>query len=135
MQNARRPSRFDFAETVKRLPDLLKAHGLALVSRVDHAAAAASVGLALRPTEVFIFGNPAVGTKLMQMSETIGIELPLKILVTQGDDGQCWLSDSDPESFAKRYGLPSEAKAILQGMARGLAIIIDELAKPPSDGG
>jgi uncharacterized protein (DUF302 family) len=125
----RRPSRHDFTETVRRLAEIVQTHGTNLAARVDHAKAAATVGLTLRPTEVFIFGNPAVGTKLMQLSDTIGLDLPLKILVTADEQGTCWLIYADPAALAQRHALPAAASAILHGMAGGLASIVDELAK------
>ncbi len=74
-------------ETAGRLAAALASHGMTLVASVDHAAAAAKVGLDLRPTEVLIFGNPSAGTLLMQAAQTVGIELPLKALVWQDDAG------------------------------------------------
>ena len=73
-----RASRHDPKETMDRLVAAVTARGAAVVARIDHAAAAATVGLALAPTEVLIFGNPRAGTPLMQAAQTIGIDLPLQ---------------------------------------------------------
>ena len=70
-------------ETMKRLETEVKAKGLTVFARIDHAAGAAEVGLSLRPTELLIFGNAKGGTPLMQSVQTIGIDLPLKILIWQ----------------------------------------------------
>ncbi len=76
--------KFPFAkETMDRLATSVAKHGMAVLARIDHAAAAAKAGLSLRPTEVLIFGNPAAGTPLMQAAQTMGIDLPLKALVWQ----------------------------------------------------
>ncbi len=80
-----------------RLEVEIKAKGLTVFARIDHAAGAAQVGLALRPTEVLIFGNARGGTPLMQSSQTAGIDLPLKCLVWQDEAGKTWLSYNDPE--------------------------------------
>jgi uncharacterized protein (DUF302 family) len=68
-------------DTVNRLEAAVKAKGMTVFARIDHAAGAAAAGLALPPTEVLIFGNAKAGTPLMQSVQTIGIDLPLKALV------------------------------------------------------
>ena len=65
-------------DTMNRLEAAVKAKGLTVFARIDHAAGAAEVGLPLRPTELLIFGNAKGGTPLMQSAQTIGVDLPLK---------------------------------------------------------
>ena len=67
------PSAHDFATTLDRLVTALQTKGVTIFARVDHAAGAASVNMALRPTTLIIFGNPAAGTPLMQSAQTAGI--------------------------------------------------------------
>ena len=80
------------------------------------------MGKALRPTEVFIFGNPQGGTPLMACQQTAGIDLPLKALIWQDESGQVWFSYNDPAWIAARHGgadcpvVPDLAKA-LAGLA------------------
>ena len=105
-------SRFDPTETTNRLETELKARGLTIFARVDHAAGAVSVGMALRPTELIIFGNARGGTPLMEAAQTIGIDLPLKVLVWQDGAGDTWLSYNDPGWLAKRHGVGEPAPAI-----------------------
>ena len=107
-------------ETMNRLETEVKAKGLAVFARIDHAAGAAEVGLSLRPTELLIFGNAKGGTPLMQAVQTIGIDLPLKALVWQEASGTTWLSYSDPNWLAKRHGLGPEADATVKAMAAAL---------------
>jgi uncharacterized protein (DUF302 family) len=85
-------SRHSAAETVERLLAALKKRDLAVFARIDHAAAAAAVGMPLRPTEVVLFGNPKGGTVLMEDQQRAGIDLPLKALVWQDAAGKVWLS-------------------------------------------
>ncbi len=92
------------ADTMARLEVAIEAHGMAVVARIDHAKAAADVGLALRPTEVVLFGNPKAGTGLMQVSQTIGIDLPLRALVWQSEQGATQLAFVDPRWLAARHG-------------------------------
>jgi uncharacterized protein (DUF302 family) len=76
-------SSFGLQETLLKLEAAVKARGMTVFARIDHAAGAADVGLALRPTELVIFGNARGGTPLMQSDQTMGIDLPLKALVWQ----------------------------------------------------
>jgi uncharacterized protein (DUF302 family) len=91
--------------TMGRLEDVVKQRGLKVFARIDHAAGAAQIGKALRPTAVLIFGNPQGGTPLMQCAQSMGIDLPLKALVWQDDTGQVWLGYNDPVYLAQRHGV------------------------------
>jgi uncharacterized protein (DUF302 family) len=91
-------------DTMDRLEAAVKAKGLNVFARIDHAAGAAEVGLQLRPTALLIFGNAKGGTPLMQAAQTIGIDLPLIALVWQDAAGKTWLSYNDPDWIAKRHG-------------------------------
>ena len=116
-------SQFDPKKTMDRLAAAVTAHGLAILARIDHAAAAAEAGLDLRPTEVLIFGNPRAGTPLMQAAQTMGIDLPLKALVWQDEGGRVWLSYNDPQWLARRHGATVGTEKLLAAMASGLAAV------------
>ncbi|HUW75510.1 MAG TPA: DUF302 domain-containing protein [Gallionella sp.] len=96
-------SAYDVKTTEMRLIDNLKAKGMTVFTTVDHTAGAAKVGLTLRPTELVIFGNPKVGTPLMQCSQSMGIDLPQKALIMEDAKGQVWYLYNDPEYMAKRH--------------------------------
>src|SRR5215475_4106269 len=115
------PSAHDFVTTLGRLTAVLEAKGLAIFARIDHAAGAASVGLALRPTTLLVFGNPTGGTPLMQAAQTAGIDLPLKALVWQGEDGGVRLSYNDPAWIAERHGIGGAAAQAVAGLSGALA--------------
>jgi len=110
-------------DTMNRLEAEVKAKGMTVFARIDHAAGAAAVGLSLRPTELLIFGNAKGGTPLMQSIQTIGIDLPLKALVWQDASGNTWLSYNDPSWLAKRHGLGHEAEAAVAAMTAALNAI------------
>jgi uncharacterized protein (DUF302 family) len=110
-------------ETMDRLEAAVKAKDLTVFARVDHAAGAAEVGLSLRPTELLIFGNARGGTPLMQSNQTVGIDLPLKVLVWQDASGDTWLSYNEPSWIAKRHGLGHEADATVNAMSAALDAI------------
>jgi uncharacterized protein (DUF302 family) len=111
----------DFATTVDRLTTVLHDKGVTVFARIDHAAGAASAGLALRPTTVIVFGNPAAGTPLMQLAQTAGIDLPLKALVWQSADGKVHLTYNDPAWIAARHGVGAESRPVVAGLAAALA--------------
>jgi uncharacterized protein (DUF302 family) len=111
-----------------RLAAAATARGMAILARIDHAAAAAAVGLTLRPTAVLIFGNPKAGTPLMQAAQTIGIDLPLKALVWQDEQGKTWLGYNDPGWLAARHGAGTGAARTLAAMSEALAAVAEEAA-------
>jgi len=99
------PSRFSPKETMDRLETEVRAQGMNIFARIDHAAGAREAGLELRPTEVIIFGNARGGTPLMQAGQTVGIDLPLKVLVWENGTGKTWISYNEPSWIAQRHGL------------------------------
>jgi uncharacterized protein (DUF302 family) len=116
---------------MNRLEAEVKAKGMTVFARIDHAAGAAEVGLSLQPTELLIFGNAKAGTPLMQSTQTIGIDLPLKALVWQDASGDTWLSYNDPSWLAKRHGLGHEVEATVNAMTAALDAIARTATAPP----
>ena len=114
-------SSYSVKETFDRLEVALRAKNITVFTRIDHAAGAASVAMMLRPTELLIFGNPKAGTPLMQCNQTIGIDLPLKILGWQDEGGKVWISYNDPRWLARRHGLSATTTATVVAMATLLA--------------
>lgn len=117
------PSSFTAAETMDRLEAGIKAKGIGVFARIDHASGAAKAGLSLRPTELLIFGKAEGGTPLMQSNQTAGIDLPLKALVWQDASGKVWLSYNDPAWLAKRHAVGIAAEPNV----RALAALLDDL--------
>src|SRR5215472_3235213 len=107
-------------DTIDRLEAEVKAKGMTVFARIDHAKGARDVGLALRPTELLIFGNARGGTPLMQAQQTAGIDLPLKALAWEGEDGKVWLAYNDPEWIAARHAIVSPAAKALAGALAAL---------------
>jgi uncharacterized protein (DUF302 family) len=68
-------------ETVDRLVAAVEGRGSEVFARIDHGGGARAVGLELADEELLVFGDPRVGTLLMQADPTVGYELPLRILV------------------------------------------------------
>ena len=119
-------SAHDPRTTLDRLIAAITAKGMSVMARIDHAGAAAEVGLALRPTEVVLFGNPRAGTGLMQVAQTMGIDLPLKMLVWQDEGGKTWISYNEPGWLAERHGLDARAEKTVAAMTQALAALAAE---------
>jgi uncharacterized protein (DUF302 family) len=102
---------------------------MTVMAEVDHAAAAAKVGLQLRPTRMIMFGNPRGGTPLMAAAQTAGIDLPLKALVWQDAEGTTWLGYNDPVWIAERHGVAAE------GQVRAMKDALSAIALAAADGG
>ena len=122
-------SAFGPEETEKRLEAEVKAKGLTVFAHIDHAAGAAAVGLPLRPTDLLIFGNAKGGTPLMQQTQTVGIDLPLKVLVWEDESGTTWLSYNAPDYLAQRHGAGEAARVTVEAMTLLLDAIVTEAGK------
>ena len=121
-------SRHTAADTVERLVAEIGKRGMTVFTRIDHAAAAKAGGMALRPTEVLLFGNPRAGTPLMQADQTIGIDLPLRLLVWEDAGGKARVAWNDPVWLGARHGLPASEGERLKTMAAGLQAIATSAA-------
>src|SRR5437870_10401036 len=106
------PSRFGPKETMDRLQAEIRAQGMTVFARIDHAAGAAEVGLTLPPTELIIFGNARGGTPLMQSVQTVGIDLPLKALVWEDTAGTTWLSYNEPGWIVQRHSVGNAEQVV-----------------------
>jgi len=102
-----------------RLEAEIRARGMKVFARIDHATGAAEAGLELRPTELIIFGNARGGTPLMQSVQTVGIDLPLKALVWEDASGATWLSYNEPSWIAQRHNIRN-AEPVVSKMTAAL---------------
>ena len=114
------PSEFSVKETIDRMVKLVETSGWVVFSRIDHAKYAAQVGLKLRPTELIIFGNPKVGTFLMQENQTAGIDLPAKALAREDEFGKVWLTYSTMPGLKKRHNLSEKCDQTLADIQNGI---------------
>jgi uncharacterized protein (DUF302 family) len=101
-------SRYSVEETLDRLRALLVAKGLKIFAQIDHSGEALAAGLEMRPTQVLLFGSPVAGTPLMIASPTLAIDLPLKALVREDEQGKVWVSYNSPEYLQQRHAVPAE---------------------------
>ncbi|ABI71942.1 DUF302 domain-containing protein [Shewanella frigidimarina] len=98
-------SHYSAKETADRFESIIKDKGFTVFSRIDHQKNAAGVNLTLRPTEVIIFGNPNIGTQLMQCNQLVAIDLPQKVLISEDADNKVWLSYNNPQYIKQRHSI------------------------------
>ena len=101
-------SRYSVPETLARLQSILKEKGITVFALIDHSGEAEKAGLSMRPTQLLIFGSPKGGTPLMVAAPRLAIDLPLKALAWQDEQGRVWLSYNTPEYLHERHGFPAE---------------------------
>jgi len=105
-------SAYSVSETISRLESVLKSKGMTIFNRVKHSDAAEKIGIDMRPTELLIFGNPKIGSKLMQCAQTSSIDLPLKAIAYQDQTGDIWLSYNKPSYLKLRHDIKGCDKVI-----------------------
>ncbi len=123
------PSAHGVPETVARLKALLAQKGIEVFAHIDHAAGARAVGLTLRPTQVLIFGNPRAGTPLMQSRQTVGLELPLRALAWEDEEGKAWLTYRRVADLVGQYRVTGRDEAV-KALDDGLAALARAAAAP-----
>jgi len=107
-------SRHSVDETVEKLKQLLESKGVTLFAFVDHSGEAEKAGLQMKPTKLLIFGSPKAGTPVMLAAPASAIDLPLKILIWENNEGDVLVSYNSPEYLAGRHGIPHE---LMQNLA------------------
>ena len=122
-------SAHDVKTTADKLVKVLESKGMKIFNRVDHAAGAASVGQSLRPTHLIIFGNPKIGSKLMNCSQSTAIDLPQKALIWQDANGDVWLTYNAPGYLSKRHN-SAGCEAVFAKVSGALAKFAEAATKP-----
>jgi uncharacterized protein (DUF302 family) len=120
-----RPTSLSVDQTVSRLTELLTAKGIKLFAVIDHSGEASRIGQDLRTTKLAIFGNPAAGTPVMVAAPLAALDLPLKLLIWEGEGGQTWVSYNDVSYLVKRYGLPDQQRAPLAAIDAVASALVD----------
>jgi uncharacterized protein (DUF302 family) len=115
--------RSGFLDTVTRLMAALQRRHLKVLAEIDHSRDAASVGMPMPPTKLFIFGNPESGTPLMLCAPSTALDLPLKALIYE-DGNEVWIAYNSPAYLQQRHGFPD---ALLKNVS-GIREICEEAA-------
>jgi uncharacterized protein (DUF302 family) len=102
-----------YAETVQRLQDAFRARGIKVFATIDQQAEARAAGLEMPPMTLIVFGNPKAGTPLMQARPESGLDLPLKVLVSEAQPGRVSVSYNTAAYIVERHALPPQLAANL----------------------
>jgi len=113
-------SSFGVNETANRLESVLKEKGMTIFNRIKHSEAAKKVGIELRETELIIFGNPKVGSPLMNCQQSVAIDLPQKALIWKDSEGKTWISYNNPRYLDKRHNI-SNCEEVISKIEKALA--------------
>jgi uncharacterized protein (DUF302 family) len=119
------PSKSSFADTFNRLESVVSSKGLTIFARIDFSGDARKAGLAMPNTRLLIFGNPRAGTPLMVAAPSIALDFPLKVLVSEDENGKTWMSYNSPEYLRDRHNVPEE---LLKNIA-GIVGIVESVAR------
>jgi uncharacterized protein (DUF302 family) len=101
-------SHYSVRETIDRLEDLLRSKGIKIFARLDQAEEAQAVGIAMRPMELLIFGDPKSGSPLMIEYPSLAIDLPLKALAWESEERKVYLCFNSIEYLIERHRLSGE---------------------------
>jgi uncharacterized protein (DUF302 family) len=111
------PSRYSVTETLARLQSIVEEKGMTVFALINHSGEAERAGLKMRPTQLLVFGSPRGGTPLMVAAPRLAINLPLKALAWQDEQGQVWLSYNSPEYLQQRHGFPADLMKNIAGIS------------------
>ena len=103
-------------QVVRKVEEILKAGRVKLFALIDHSGEAQKVGMPMLPMKLLIFGNPKAGTPLMLAAPSIGLDLPLKVLVWENADGKVLISYNDPAYLQARHALAPELVPNIAGI-------------------
>ncbi len=92
-------------ETIARIQKDIAAKGIRFFDDIDQSKLAAGVGIPLKPSHLLLFGNPPLGIKFLTSNPYAGLDWPVRMLVTQDDDGQVWIAYTDFRWIARRHGI------------------------------
>lgn len=109
-------SPFSVAETLERLQEAMHKRSLTVFAHINHSGEAERVGLKMQEAHVLVFGSPKAGTPLMIASPLLALDLPLKVLVWQSNDGRVWVSSTSTAYLAARYSIPQELTGNIAGI-------------------
>ncbi|WP_131779073.1 serine hydrolase [Legionella bozemanae] len=122
-------SPYSVSQTIQRIIDIITQKGGKIFAHIDHSGEAQKVNQSLPPTEVLIIGNPAKGTSLMQENAAIALDLPLRVMATEDQSGQVWLSFTDPVQLGKKYHLHNDE---LKQIAAALRMLCEKAVSAQS---
>jgi len=123
-------SQNDVPTAVAKLKDLIESQGLTHFHTIDHQANAHAVQMNLKPETVVVFGNPKMGTVLMNCNPSMGLDLPLRMLFTTNYEGQTTITYTNPEYWSLKHNIKDpNCLEILRKMKIALGALAEEAGK------
>jgi len=110
------PSPYSVSESLDRIEAAARSKGMLIFLRLDQREEAKKVDLKLKPTQLLLFGNPKAGTVLMNASDTVAIDLPLKVLAWEDANSMVWVSYNSPEYLRVRHQLSENLVKLIAGV-------------------
>jgi uncharacterized protein (DUF302 family) len=98
-------SDYGFDETVARLKADIAMKGIKFFNEIDQSELGAGANLPINRSKLLLFGNPPLGVQFLQSNPLAGLDWPVRMLVTQDDQGTVWVSWTDFRFVANRYKL------------------------------
>jgi uncharacterized protein (DUF302 family) len=93
------------AEAITRIKADIAGKGIKFFSEIDQSKLAADAGIKLRPSTLLVFGNPPLGTQFITSNPNAGLDWPVRLLLTQDDNGDVWAVWTDFGWIAKRHNI------------------------------
>jgi uncharacterized protein (DUF302 family) len=97
------------AEAVARIKADIASKGIKFFSEIDQSQLAADAGIKLRPSTLLVFGNPPLGTQFITSHPDAGLDWPVRLLLSQDDNGDVWAVWTDFEWIARRHNITDRA--------------------------
>jgi uncharacterized protein (DUF302 family) len=123
-----KPSPHSVSDTVERLETAIGDGGAKVIATVDHAAAAGQAQMELRPATLVIFGNPKMGTPIMQRAPSMALALPLRIAVYEDGEGQTQVVYPNLQQVAQQHGVPDGMEQV-ESAIRALEALTDKAVR------
>jgi len=114
-------SRRAVADLADALVEAVSKAGMTVFARIDYAAHAAAVGAAVRPTQAVLFGNPANAAVLLEDEQSVALDLPMRALAWEDENGETWLTYTDVAWLARRHDLGAKSAELLRKMESAMA--------------
>jgi uncharacterized protein (DUF302 family) len=121
-------SAYPFDETVNRIKQDVASKGIMFFFAVDQSKLASHAGIKLRPSTLLVFGNPALGSQFITSNPDAGIDWPVRLLVSQDENGAVWTVYNDFQYIARRHGI-ADRDAPFQKASEVITSITSSVAK------
>jgi uncharacterized protein (DUF302 family) len=120
-----------FLETVDHLMETIEKVGMNVFARIDHAAGAKEVGMTLPPSVVLIYGHARGGTPVMQAAPAAALDLPLRVLIRETDDGETLIAFHPAGQMLARYAIPG---GLVDRLAKAQQLLVGAIQASPGKG-